>query len=402
MAVTVTNSAYILKTLWPQSRVENLVYKDHPFLALVPKMTKFVGENLVLAVRHSDTQGRSAVFATAQTNRGNHQGKKFTLTRVKDYQVVSLETEAIQAAGSDTGALIRNLDTEMDSGMNNISKSLAIAAYRNGSGKIGARSGALVGDVLTLTNINDVTNFEVGMHVVAAATETGAIRAGTAAVIDAVDRDTGKLTSTTWGNITLFTASDSLFAEGDAQNGGSAVKLSGLDAWFPGTLTATSFFGVDRTVDAVRLGGHRIDVSALNPEEGLVTLLSKQARDGGRPDHFFCNHLDYRNIEISLGSKVQYESVSVGEVGFTALRVIGPKGNVRVIADQDCPSAVGYSLQLDSLKLYSLNECPQILDADGSKLSREASADAWEARIAYYAQLGCDAPGFNARAALPS
>lgn len=403
VGVSTTTSAYILKTLWPQTRVQNLVYKDHPFLAMVSKMTKFTGANLVLAVRHSDTQGRSASFTVAQTNKGNHAGKAFTLTRVKDYAVVSLETEAIQAAGDDKGSLIRNLDTEINSALNNIGKSLAMALHGDGSGAIGQRSGALSGNVLTLVNINDVTNFEVGMKLLAAATKTGAIRAGTAATVDGVDRDLGTVTSTTWGNITAFAASDYLFPEGDAQNGGTAVRISGLDSWFPATApSATLFFGVDRTADVVRLGGHRIDVSTLNPEEGLVTALSKVSRDGGSPGHFFCNHLDYRNIEISLGSKVQYEDMSVGEIGFTALRVTSPKGVCRVIADQDRPSAAGKLLQMDSLKLYSLNEAPQVLDLDGNRLSREASSDGWEARIAYYAQLGCDAPGFNAHVVLPS
>lgn len=403
VGVSTTTSAYILKTLWPQTRVQNLVYKDHPFLAMVSKMTSFTGANLVLAVRHSDTQGRSAVFATAQANKGAHAGKAFTLTRVKDYQVVSLETEAILAAKDDKGALIRNLDTEIQSGMNNIGKSLATKLHRNGSGKIGARSGALSGDVLTLTNINDITNFEVGMRLVAAETETGAIRGGTAAVVDAVDRDRGTITSTTWGNITTFTASDSLFAEGDAQNNGAAVAISGLDAWFPASApSATAFFGVDRTADVVRLAGHRIDVSDLNPEEGLITALSKVGRDGGSPGHFFVNHLDYRNIEISLGSKVQTEYMEVAGVGFTALRVTSPKGICRVVADQDRESGKGKLLQMDTLKLYSLGEAPMVLDMDGDRLSREASSDGWEARIAYYAQLGCDAPGFNAHVVLPS
>ncbi len=164
MAVSVssTDVKAILKTLWPQSRVENMVYKDHPLLAMLAKDEGFYGENLVLAVRYADTQGRSADFATAQSNAGSFAARKFILTRAKDYQVVSLETEAILASEKDKGALIKVLDTEMTSGMNNISKSLATAVYRGQSGALAqTASDPGTGTTIALANINDVTSFTI-------------------------------------------------------------------------------------------------------------------------------------------------------------------------------------------------------------------------------------------------
>ena len=74
---------------------------------------------------------------------------------------------------------------------------------------------------------------------------------------------------------------------------------------------------------------------------------------------------------------------------------------MRLVADQDCPSGFSYALNMRTCKLYSLEKCPQVLDLDGNKLSREASADRWEARIAYFAQLGFTAPGWNSVNTLP-
>ena len=134
MSVTTTNFAYALKTLYPQSRVQDLVYKDHPLLAMVPKDKEFYGANMAMAVRYANPQGRSAAFSTAQTNVGNNKGVQFLLTRVSDYQVVRLTTEAIQAAEKDMGALIKALDTEMQAGINNISASLAQSITSAGVG----------------------------------------------------------------------------------------------------------------------------------------------------------------------------------------------------------------------------------------------------------------------------
>lgn len=398
MSVTTTNFAYALKTLYPQSRVQDLVYKDHPLLAMVPKDKEFYGANMAMAVRYANPQGRSAAFSTAQTNVGNNKGVQFLLTRVSDYQVVRLTTEAIQAAEKDMGALIKALDTEMQAGINNISASLAQSLYGDGTGAKGQSNSAA--SPITLVNSNDITNFEVGMVIVAASTTTGSLRSGSG-TITAIDRDAGTITYT--GTITSLTANDYLFTQGDAPNGGANVKVSGLAAWIPSSApSSTAFFGVDRTPDVTRLGGLRVDVSALTPEEGLVTTLSKVAREGGRTSHWMCNHLFYRSIENALGAKVVYETAGMGTVSFTGLKVIGPKGSVMVYADQDCPSAHSFALQMDTWKLASLKEAPQILDLDGNQLDRVYNADEFEARIVYYAQLGCDAPGFNANVTNPS
>lgn len=395
------NIAAILKVLCPQKRVENQVYADHAFLAMVKKNEQFFGSHLAVAVRYGDSQGRSAAFGTAQTNNGSFAAKKFMLTRVADYQVCRLDTESIMASENDQGALIQALDTELSSGMNNIGKSLATSLVRGKSGAL-AQIGSVASDTITLKNINDITSFEVGMVLGTpyTAKSGGSAHATPASsTIVAVDRDAGTITMTTNDlSGTNWVADDYLFPAGDR-----GVKISGLDDWFPSSAPTAgdAHFGVDRSSDTVRLAGLRVDLSGLNPEEGLVTALSRVHREGGRPNMVFLNHLDFRNVEISLGSKVEYESLSVGDIGFQALTVNSAKGKVSLLADQDIPAGVGYALDMRTLTLHSLKKAPQILELDGNKLMRVYNADQWEARIAYFAQLGCDAPGWNCRMVMP-
>lgn len=413
MTVSVASLQYGLKTLWPQSRIQDEVYPDHPFLALIPKREDFYGENAYIALQTGDPQGRSASFSTAQTisaltgsgNAGSSRGQRFLLTRAKDYQLINLETEVIMASQNDEGALIRALDTEMRSGMRNIGKSLATALFR---GQTGALSGiaAITATTITLSNVNDVTSFEIGMRLVASATATGANRSTPAtADITGVNRDTGVLTfgaGTFTG--TNWAVSDILFSQGDNANGsGSGNKVSGLADWVPTTSpTSTLFFGVDRSVDPTRLGGLRIDASALSPEEGLVLALSRQAREGGKQSHILMNHADYRNVQYSLGSKVETAYQTVGRIGFQSIQMHGPKGVVSIMADQDCPAGFAYSLDMSTWKLFSLKGCPQVLDMDGNQLSRVAAADQFEARIVYFAQVYTDAPGYNGVITMPT
>jgi hypothetical protein len=137
-------------------------------------------------------------------------------------------------------------------------------------------------------------------------------------------------------------------------------------------------------------------------EEALVSAASRLAREGGSPDHCFMDYTQFANLEKALGSKVVYDKVSSddADVGFQALSIIGPKGPIRVIADQNCTPNVAYLLQMDTWSLNSLGAAPHILDLDGNRMLRESSADAYEVRVGFYGNVGCTAPGYNSRVAL--
>lgn len=414
--VTPTAIAYALKRLYPQSRIDNLVYQDNPLLAMIPKEGGFGGDVTAIAVRYADSVAQSADFATAQSQSGSmaNKGLQFLVTRVKDYQLYNLATEAILAGENDKAAFVRTLDTEVTSALNNFGRARGIDLYRDGVGEraqiaVGGVSGA--GPyVFTLANPNDITNFEVGRTVVFSngSTKTNILRnSGGGVVITAVDRDAGTFTTAT--NPDSGAASDFVFFKGDRQvaaitSNSQWLRLSGLEAWNPvsAPTAGDSFFSRDRSVDPSRLAGIRQDISSLNPEEGLVTAMHRVAREGARPSHLFANNIDVKNIQVALGSKAELEYTRIGEIGFTGIRVNGPKGDVMLYSDQNAPSGVGRLLQLDSWKLRYMRELAYIQDMDGARLSRVYNDDAYEGRIAFYGQLTCTAPGFNSRLVMPS
>lgn len=397
MAANSTSMAYALKTLWPQKRVYNEAYKDNPFFAMVPKDTNFIGKNKVIGVRYSDTQGRSASFSTAQTNKGAHKGAAFTVTRVKDYALFSVDGETLEASKTDPGSLVSALDGESSSAMNNITRSMAIMQYRSGSGSRGQR-GSQSSSTITLLNTVDIVNFEVGMTITAGPNDSSTSLRSGSGLITAVDRDAGTLTYS--GTITSIADNDYLFVQGD-----ESAQVSGLAAWLPWTAPTSgdNFFGVDRSADTVRLSGKRSDISGLTPVEGLLKATYALSKEGGRPTHFFCNYDNFVNIEHDLGSKVSYVDLQVGEIGFKALAINGPKGPVKVIPDMNCPPTLGYLLTLDTWKFSTLGEAPKFLGADGvGEILRETSSDSYEGRIGYYGNLTCEAPGMNAVCLMPT
>jgi hypothetical protein len=188
MALNMTTFAAALKQHYTDEKIENMVYKDNPFLAMISKYEDFGGENLKLPVKYGIPMGRSATFADAVSNKTASQLKAFLLTRKADYAIASIANETIEASKGNANAFIEAATFEIDGAIEAATRSLAISLYGDGSGSIGV-VGALAtttasNDTVTLATIQDITNFEVGMQ----------LNFGTATAnkkIDSINRDTG-------------------------------------------------------------------------------------------------------------------------------------------------------------------------------------------------------------------
>lgn len=405
--LNMTSFGAALKVYYTNDKVESVVLDDNPLLALLPKMTKFEGSTLPIPIIIGLPNGRSASFATAQTNAASSRIESFVLTRVKNYGVALIDNETMKASGSNKGAWFEARTQEIDGILKQVSRSLAIQLYGSGTGTLGGCSYTASNTYVTCSNIDDITNFTLNQRVVFSATDGGALLT-TAAVVDKmyvvqIDRDLGRVyLSTTLGGaptavnatVTTIGATVFLFPEGDT--GGAAI--SGLRAWLPDAAPgATLFFGVDRTADTTGLGGIRFDGSALSIEEALQKAAYKAKQLGAKPSHVFMNPVTFGELAISLGSKVIYDVAKStdGKFGFDALVMHTPAGKVKIVADANCPSTRAFMLTMDTWKLCSLGPAPQVLQTDGNYVLRTANADSVEVRTGYYAQLGCSAPGWN-------
>jgi hypothetical protein len=396
---SVANFAAALKQHYTNERIENMVYKDNPFLAMVSKYENFGGENLKLPIKWGNPQGRSADFALAQGNKYASSISAFLLEREKDYSLASINNQVLEASKGNANAFMEAATTEIDGAIASASRSLAIGLFGDGSGAIGqVTSTDATATTITLKQIDDVTNFEVGMVLQFNATKTGDSTTinpsgTTGSLVSAVNRDTGVITLAS----VAVTANDYIYQIGDYD-----AKIKGLGAWVPASApTSALFFNVNRSLDATRLGGIRFNGESLPLEEALIGAASRCAREGGKPDVCFVNYSNFADLEKALGSKVSYVDEKINpSIGFRGILIHGPRGPIKVIPDQNCPKDVAYMLDMSVWKLYSLGKAPKILDSDGLRFLRESTADAVEVRVGYYAQLGCRGPGYNVRIAL--
>jgi hypothetical protein len=399
----------VLKTQYTQSKVNSLIYPESPLFAMMTKKQNFFGKNKVVAFHYGSPQGRGYDFATGLTNRTASKYSAVTVTRVKDYAFGEVDGEAVDAAKNDAGALLVALKKEIDNAFYTAGRSIAKDLFRNMGGARGQISATSnVGTpTITLANVNDVVNFEVGMVLNVSATDgtSGAKRAGTV-TLTGVDRDAGTLTASgNWtAGIAAAAASDYIFQNGDFES--TKQGLAGLAAWIPATAPTSgdSFFGLDRSVDPVRLAGVRYTAGSGGPiEETLIQCAARLAREGGKPDVVVMNPIDIANLIVALGSKVMYDrstSVDQPDIGFELPKLMTPTGALKIVSDLNCPQGVGWMLTLKTWSFETLLGAPRILNLDGNDMRASATSDSYIFRIGYYGNLICEAPGWNAYFAL--
>lgn len=397
--LTAMNAA--LKELYDGQVVENLVYADNPFLAMLKKNTDFGGKYKPVPIITGVSQGRSSTFANAQGNQSPVQIESFLLTRSVDYSVATLDNQTMLASRTDKMAFLEGSKLVIDGAIRSITNSLASAIFRSGTGSIGTIATVTTTGagpfttVIQLTNANDIVQFEMNMYLVASTTD-GGTPSTDVIPITAVNRSIGTITITSAATPSgTWVAGSFLTVQGDTN-----LKVKGLAAWLPLVApTATdNFFGVNRSVDTVRLAGVNYNGSAQSIEEASIDASSLLAREGGKPNVMITNFASYSALEKSLGSKVQYVDLKgPAEIAFRGIMVNGANSMIKVFPDRNCQSFTGYLLQMDTWCLESLNDAPQILRyGDGLEMLRVYNADAGEVRVGYYAQLRTNAPGWNA------
>lgn len=424
-----SNQIAALKELYTDDKeyMKDLVYKENPFLALVPKNESpdgFAGKYIPVPLEYGTPQGRSHTFSNAQNQQTATSLASFFVYVISDYQLVTITNLLMEQTKTNAGAFVDAAKLQMDGGFRNITNNIAFELFGSGTATRGvsaatsSQTGANPNVVtIPLTNANQIVAFEVGMLLVASATDGGAPGA-TGVVVTAVNRATGVITGngitlSTGANVTsmdsnwaigsglaYLTVAGDLPASG-ATSTGSYLALSGLAAWIPVTSPASNdnFWGVNRSADPTRLAGCRYNAQAYTIEEGMTNALAFLNREGGKPDLCIMDFASYAALVNSLGAKVQYVQVNHDEVevAFEGISFQSAYGRVTVLADRSCPPQTAYLLTMSTWKLRSLGKVPHILTygMEGLEGLRVGTADALEIRIGYYGNLICSAPGFN-------
>lgn len=411
-----SNQIAALKELYKDSNeyMKDLVYKENPFLALVPKDESpdgFAGKYIPVPLEYGTPQGRSHTFSNAQNQQTATSLASFFVYVIEDYQLVTITNLLMEQTKSNAGAFVDAAKLQMDGGFRNLTNNIAFELFGDGSavrGTIASGTGTGAPYTITLSNAQYIVNFEVGMSLQNVTISGGSVTINASSaigVVASVNRATGVITVTAATDSSWTTQGNGLVVAGDIAAGALSTSsfeaLSGLGAWIPSSAPASndSFWGVNRFADPTRLAGLRYDASAYTIEEGMTNALAFLNREGGKPDLCIMDFASYAALVNSLGAKVQYVQVKHDEVevAFDGIKFQSAYGPVTVLADRSCPPTTAYVLTMSTWKLRSLGKVPHILTygMEGLEGLRVGNADALEIRIGYYGNLICSAPGWN-------
>lgn len=401
MAFDRTAALAYLKERWinPDAIMQALI-ANSPVLGMMPKDENAGGRYIHVPILRTGAQGRSATFATAQTNAVGSQATAFDVTFASNYQLCQIDGNNMDDMSSKENSLYDAIDHEMEAGIANLRKDLRLQVFGNVGGARG-QVGSVSTYYLTLKNIEDAIHFEENMEICCSATDgtSGSLRdSGAATTITAIDRNTGILTSDAeWTTaISGLTADDYLFAEGDF-----GAKWAGILSWLPAaTPSATAFYGVDRTLDVNRLSGIRYDGSGEPIESAFVNAAAKIQLLDGMAKIGVLNPIKWGQFANSLGAdrlnRVDLKDTT-GRVGYKAIEIMTASGPIPIVADPGCHTRYGLLLDLSTWKCASVGKLVRVVDDDGLTIRRAASGDNWNISLKSRGNFVCSNPGKNCR-----
>jgi hypothetical protein len=429
----------ILKQVYDGQKLAKLYYTHNPMFAMLKKKEDFYGETYPLPTIVEAPTGIANIFANAQlpnqlinsgTGTAGNQGPakfvKFMLTRATCYGVHVIDRQAMLSASNNIGAFVNGQMAQMDAMIQGVTNLLAQQIFRSGSGSIGSIS-TISSGLITLVNPTDVRYFTVGQAVLATNVDpvqgaTVTQRAGYGIVVS-INRAQGQLTvgsasaanPQTPATPSGWVAGDYLAINGTSPLNGptiagslAPVAITGIAAWIGNSQNITSsdvFFGVNRFQDTWRLGGGFYDGSqnGQSVEEALYDASTVLFMESGFPSHCFVGPNAYAALQKSCAARQIFETEiegpqdenGVAHLFFKGIQIQGAGSSFMVIADRNCPPYTAYLMAMDDWALYSLKQSPHVVDDDGVSFLRQTSADAFEFRLAAYAQIGCSAPGHS-------
>jgi hypothetical protein len=388
----------VIKEVYSDEDIAKPAYEVSPFIGLATKKNDFVGSPKIVPVTYGSNQSVSNLDTTAFALTASASLKGFSITHSKMYGRAVFDGMTLEIAKKDKGAFIDALTFGVDNTLNALSLEMASQVWGYGLGVIGKISSTsnVTLATITLDDINDIVNFEVGMVLQTSATAGtgGAIRTGTVTVT-AINRESGTITTSAhWDDsITGCTAGDYIFRSGNYGLGVASVRK-----WLPTTAPTSgdSFFGIDRSADPDRLAGIRHAASGTTVEESVIDAVIKGGKYGARFSHLFLNPTQMAELHKAMASKfarnVDEAAKGIGNVMYSALEIPTPKGAVKVHSDPFVPAGYGYLLNMKDWALESAGGVPRLLDRDG-KVLRVSGADSYEVRFGGYWQLVCANPG---------
>ncbi len=408
-----------LKSIYEAS--QEITFKNRPLLAMIPKVADIEGKDKSwlavigsaggIASNMADAQALSAATSTRvvwklTTDTAGLGG----VVEIHDQFLINEKTLRLAAQGN-VGVFIDEYATALRSMKDRVGKRLNFRLFRKSNGSIATVSYTANAASVTLQTISAHTILEIGDAVQFAADSSGVpgtLRASGATVyVASINRTTGVIgfaltrggsaVSDLDNTITSLTTGDHILFKGDKD-----ACIAGVQDWIAGSsVSATTFFNVDRTVDTGKLAGHTVTGTG-SIQNALIDASEIMDVYSHGTHMIFMNPTDTKTLKKDLQSKVEYKELkSINESRELSHKYFEFEG-IPLFSDIDVPAGKAFILDLSTWKISTLGSFNGAFVADGGRDSlSDIDSDARTVRYMGIMQLICLDPSRNIIVTLP-
>lgn len=380
MGATLTTASNILKEIYEpkmKDQLQNELVTSKRLEQTSEGVTSEVGGKYVVFPIHvRRNHGIGARLEMEQLPTAQNQG--YASARVSLaylYGAVRLSGQTMELAESNYQAFASVLDQEMNGLQTDISKDMNRQVYGTSVGVLMTSTAAYAVNTITTTNTQYM---EVGM------------------IVDIYD-STGVTLRATGRTVTAVTPT-TIVVDGAAiaagANGDIVVRLGNLNRETIGLSQIVSDTGILYNIDPASETKWKSTVNANGGvnralSEGLMIRMIDDIRQQGGKTTVIATTMGVRRSYFNLlVQQREYSNVTSFEGGFSGLKFTTDNGEIPLISDFDCQPNRMYYLNEKELKFYRENDW-KFMDRDGSKWTRVANFDAYDATMFSYRQLGC-------------
>jgi hypothetical protein len=421
MTLTAGNTSSTLDQILKEvyGDIEDAIFETRVLTGLLPKKTDAVGRELVNDVIFNAGQSHNFSFTNAQNAASltSDGVATFKVPMVEDTASVTFSTKIEYQSENNKGAFVDAVSMIMDNAIRNFANDVEVTLFRSQTGVMGQISSdtTIASNVLKLKNSADVWNFNVGSQLDLSNTSTGTtVKAQGSGnhplYVKALDRIQGILyigvlpsAGSTSCNISDGTDGVPTAAQGDYIfiTGSKGIGRYGLEDWVPygGVSTTDSFSAAsfNRSVDAQRLAGNWMDGTVSGSISSVLEDAAALTHMGdGEFDVVIMTPQKFAAFAKELGTKQVVDNLaSTGQVGYRALKVVAPWGEVSVVGARACPANRIWCIKKSAWKLCSVKPFVHVFQQDGLSALRLPGAMGAEARLYSFGNLICLSPKDN-------
>jgi hypothetical protein len=391
----ITSGLAELKNLY-EGPIVDLFNEELPILRGAEKVKKgWSGYQVVRPLRVRRNQGIGATSDGGTLPAiGRQTTVQATIQSAFNYLRFGVTGPMIKASQSDAGSFVRAAAFELEMGYKDLKSDINRQLSWDGSGDLATLNANVAGSASIViagrTSVEPALKFvDVGL-VFDIYTSAGVlVQAGI--TVNSISSGTPESATATLVCNQAVTASST---DVIVRAGSYDQEEDGILKWLDGGTSTIN--GVDRSLylsyqgNVVDLAGAALNLDAMQNAENRA-----MRRGGGKIDALYTDFDSKRFYQKLLTADKRFANTVEGDGGFAKKGQSYLEWNGKpLVEDKDCPRRM-FFLDQDSWKNYVLCEM-EFADETGSMYIAQTSADQYEVRIRYFANLFCEAPASNA------